>query len=53
MSKGKKKAKTAIGQVKVKPKRPPFRKTCTTCRASWLGDLLYSCGHDTLVETDI
>jgi hypothetical protein len=53
MGKPKKKAKTAIAQVKIKPKRPPFRKTCTTCRSSWLGDLLYSCGHDTLVETDI
>lgn len=53
MSKGKKKAKTAAGQVKVIPKRPPFRKTCATCRSSWLGDLLYSCGHDTLVESDI
>lgn len=53
MSKGRKKAKTAAGQVKIIPKRKPFRKTCTTCRSSWLGDLLYSCGHDTLVETDI
>jgi hypothetical protein len=53
MGKPKGKAKTAAGQVKVIPKRAPFRKVCTTCRSSWLGDLLYSCGHDTLIEQNI
>jgi hypothetical protein len=48
-----KKAKTAAGQVKALPKRAPFRKVCTTCRSSWLGDLVYDCGHDTLIEQDI
>jgi hypothetical protein len=50
---GKPKAKTATGQIKIIPKRAPFRKVCTTCRSSWLGDLIYGCGHDTLVEQDI
>lgn len=53
MGKPKGKAKTAIGQVKIIPKRAPFRKVCTTCRTSWMGDLLYSCGHDTIIEQDI
>ncbi len=53
MGKGKGKAKTAAGQVKIIPKRAPFRKVCTTCRTSWMGDLLFSCGHDTIVEQDI
>ena len=53
MGKPKGKAKTAAGQVKIIPKRAPFRKVCTTCRASWMGDLIYSCGHDTIVEQDI
>lgn len=53
MGKGKGKAKTAAGQVKVTPKRAPFRKTCTTCGTSWLGDLLFDCGHGTVVEQDI
>jgi len=53
MGKSKGKAKTAIGQAKVAPKRPRFRKICTTCRSSWLGDLAFSCGHDTIIEQDI
>jgi hypothetical protein len=53
VGKGKGKAKTAAGQVKIIPKRAPFRKVCTTCRTSWMGDLLFSCGHDTIVEQDI
>jgi hypothetical protein len=53
VGKPKGKAKTAIGQVKIIPKRAPFRKVCTTCRTSWMGDLLFSCGHDTIVEQDI
>jgi hypothetical protein len=53
VAKGKGKAKTAAGQVKIIPKRAPFRKVCTTCRTSWMGDLLFSCGHDTIVEQDI
>lgn len=53
MGKPKGKAKTAAGQVKVIPKRAPFRKVCSTCHSSWLGDLIYDCGHDTITEQDI
>lgn len=53
MAKGKGKAKTATGQVKITPKRAPFRKVCTVCNSSWIGDLIYDCGHDTIVEQDI
>ena len=53
MAKGKGNAKTAAGQFKIVPKRAPFRKTCTTCGSSWLGDLIYDCGHDAVVEQDI
>ena len=53
MTKGKGKAKTAVGQVKIVPKRAPFRKTCTICGSSWLGDLIYDCGHGAVVEQDI
>ena len=53
MAKGKGKAKTAIGQVKVIPKRPPYRCTCNVCGMSWVGGLLYNCGHDDYVEKDI
>ncbi len=53
MGKGKGKAKTAIGQVKVIPKRPPYRCTCNVCGMSWVGGLLYNCGHDDYVEKDI
>ena len=53
MGKGEGKAKTAIGQVKVVPKRPPYRCTCNVCGMSWVGGLLYNCGHDDYVEKDI
>ena len=53
MGKPKGKAKTAIGQVKVIPKRPPYRCTCNVCGMSWIGGLLYNCGHDDYVEKDI
>lgn len=53
MGKSKGKAKTAAGQVKVVPTRAPFRKVCTTCGSSWLGNLIYDCGHGTVVEQDI
>jgi hypothetical protein len=53
VAKGKGKAKTAIGQVKVIPKRPPYRCTCNVCGMSWVGGLLYNCGHDDYVEKDI
>jgi hypothetical protein len=53
MGKPKGKAKTAAGQVKVIPKRAPFRKVCSTCHSSWLGDLIYDCGHNDFVEQDI
>jgi hypothetical protein len=52
MGKGKK-AKTAAGQVKVIPKRAPFRCVCNTCHSSWIGGLLYDCGHNDFVEVDI
>lgn len=47
---GKSKKKTATKSL---PQRAPYRKTCTTCGNSWLGNIIYSCGHDTIVETDI
>jgi hypothetical protein len=53
VGKPKGKAKTAIGQVKVIPKRPPYRCTCNVCGMSWIGGLLYNCGHDDYVEKDI
>ena len=53
MGKPKGKAKTAIGQVKIIPKRPPYRCTCNVCGMSWVGGLLYNCGHDDYVEKDI
>lgn len=53
MSKGKGRSKTPSAPVKEMPKRAPFRKTCTTCGASWLGDLIYDCGHGTVIEQDI
>jgi hypothetical protein len=53
VGKGKGKAKTAAGQVKVIPKRPPYRCTCNVCGMSWVGGLLYNCGHDDYVEKDI
>jgi hypothetical protein len=53
VGKPKGKAKTAIGQVKIIPKRPPYRCTCNVCGMSWVGGLLYNCGHDDYVEKDI
>jgi len=53
VGKPKGKAKTAIGQVKIIPKRPPYRCTCNVCGMSWVGGLLYNCGHGDYVEKDI
>ena len=52
MAKGKK-AKTAIGQVKVVPKRPPYRCSCNTCGMSWVGGLTDHGDRDNYTETDI
>lgn len=53
MGKPKGKAKTAAGQIKITPKRAPYRCTCNVCGSSWVGGLLYNCGHDDYVEQDI
>jgi len=53
MGKPKGKSRAPTAPVKEVPKRAPFRKTCTTCGSSWLGELIYDCGHGNVIEQDL